>query len=156
MKTLDFIKKYKGNNFNCVYRLIDNNEVVYVGSTIMPHSRINVHLNGDKVFDSVSYFAVNDGYGAMLNYESFEIVKHNPKYNTNLPYNDDYTLRSNILPIIESKIKSLINEIPVVYSRRSSAYVKSKHVKEIADELESNLIDFINKLHAKECKLWKH
>lgn len=152
MNTLDFLKKHKGNNFNCVYRLIDNGVVVYVGSTMMPYNRIKTHFNGDKVFDSVSYFAVSDGYGESLKNESLEIVMYNPKYNTSLPYNDTFTLRTGVSSAIESRVKSFINDLPVAFSRRSSAYVNTSDVDNMISSLEDHLTDFINKLHAKEIK----
>lgn len=66
-----------------VYFLLDKNIIVYVGKSIDPKSRIEIH-KGNKKFDG--YYILNcSSEEEMNNLEGFYIFKYTPKYNKSLP-----------------------------------------------------------------------
>lgn len=72
----------------CIYFLVKNHEVVYVGQTWSIYARIAVHMKS-KVFDKVAMFDVHPS--EMNNVEAAYILKFNPIYNKVLPKSDFIT-----------------------------------------------------------------
>lgn len=65
----------------CIYFLISNNEIVYVGRSINIASRLYTHINEkSKDFDSISLVDVG-GFDQLVRYEWPYIAKFMPKYN---------------------------------------------------------------------------
>ena len=90
-------KIIKGNNcyIPCIYFLISNNEIVYVGQTINFYGRLTAHIkNKNKIFDS--YFIEKHSKSKLDDYETEYILKFRPIYNKKLPENSYYKS----LPII--------------------------------------------------------
>lgn len=70
-----------------VYHLLDEEDnVVYVGSTINIYQRYASHLQSDKYFLKIRFWEVSKR--DMFNIEAEHIIKLYPKYNSNLPNND--------------------------------------------------------------------
>lgn len=67
-------------NTPCVYRLYDNETLVYVGQTTNLAKRIGQHLK-DKVFTSFDIYSHIDNDTVRLNVERRLIQTHKPKYN---------------------------------------------------------------------------
>lgn len=67
-----------GNTEQGVYFLIQNDEIIYVGSSCNIRSRINTHIMAGKIpFDSFYFIQTNSYQTEEIKY----IVKFNPKYN---------------------------------------------------------------------------
>lgn len=78
----------------CIYLLLDGDEIVYIGQTKVSWlGRAGVHQR-DKKFDAI---IIDDVPAFMLNEREAElIVKHRPKYNTDLPYNSKYMSKDRV------------------------------------------------------------
>ena len=64
----------------CVYALIEGEEVVYIGQSVVPFSRINTHKNdSEKDFSEVALLRVPEGMLDLI--ESYFIWRYKPKYN---------------------------------------------------------------------------
>lgn len=140
MKTDDFLSLHKSTgDCSCVYFLKDKGDIVYIGSTNYPHQRVKAHTNSDKVFDDVSIMSCsNDEEKVSL--ERNLIRKHLPLYNK-----------------LVLKECSTFNKTTIQLH-----LLTGKKLKEISDKRKANaeypskqteiLTEYINKLHAKECK----
>lgn len=69
--------------FNCVYFLLSDDVVVYVGQTTHLSARVAQHVVDSKDFNYVSWFEVDRD--TMLLTEAFNITYHNPVLNKEKP-----------------------------------------------------------------------
>ena len=73
-----------------VYILLDGDEIVYVGKSVNPYSRIGVHLSNKKfdkftILDNKHFLMDVKDFDIMYPYfEEYLIIKFNPKYNKNI------------------------------------------------------------------------
>lgn len=72
----------------CIYKLIHNNNIVYVGQTTNLYQRFGEHLSGNKIFDECEYEECN--VEDLDSKEIQAIITHSPKYNKSIPRNDKY------------------------------------------------------------------
>lgn len=90
----------KNEVFPCIYFLIDEEEVVYVGQSIYGLQRILIHhCQGEKKF--AHYHVVTCKQEELNNLEARYIVAYNPKYNGSLPQNDFYKSMYQIKRILQ-------------------------------------------------------
>lgn len=138
----------------CVYRLIkDGVGVVYVGQSLGLTKRIRDHINSDKDFDRFEYQIV--GKDSANEIECYDIVKLNPKLNTQLPPNESNiqitTLKKILLKEFTNKIEEVINTAPVTFDRsvgtnKKYTYVSADILKEISGVIKSiNQSNKVNK-----------
>lgn len=78
----------------CIYFLVSENEIVYVGQTLSLPNRLLSHKK-NKEFDS--YYAYECEKEDMTKLECYFIIKFNPKYNKLLPWESDEYLTLNML-----------------------------------------------------------
>lgn len=72
-----------------IYYLIKDGVIVYVGQSINVYARIGAHIAAyEKDFDSYAFVSVP--IEDMNRIETEEILNHRPKYNGELPQNDEY------------------------------------------------------------------
>lgn len=88
-KAILFNNKYYNS---CVYFLLQNNKVVYVGKTSNGKLRINQHKNEEKIFDEI--YIIKCKKNELLEKEDYYMMKYKPKYN--LLFNN---YRKNIITI---------------------------------------------------------
>lgn len=72
----------------CVYKLMHNSEVVYVGQSVNLYSRLGTHLSSSKVFDECEYEECR--VEELDSKETQAIIAHKPKYNKDIPNSDRY------------------------------------------------------------------
>lgn len=72
---------YEIKRIMAVYFLINENEIIYVGSGINLHNRIRTHVANKKIKFTRLYFIVMDNYEDMLFFEKKYIEKLTPIYN---------------------------------------------------------------------------
>lgn len=73
-----------------VYFLVDKGDVVYVGQTKQPRSRVNAHKkNPDKIFDDVRYIEIHEN--ELDRIENLFIQAIKPKYNSTIKENYEFT-----------------------------------------------------------------
>ena len=125
------------SNLSVIYFLLQDNEIVYVGSSGNGLSRIYQHIK-DKKFDAYSYIVVPSQYRAQI--ENDYIFKFNPKYN-NLPnYEDMVSLKVLQKQLKDKKVKDLYYkrnlyklferfEIPIIKWRQFELIQKSDYYK---------------------------
>lgn len=138
MTPAQVVEKYKGNPVCCVYLLLDDLNIVYVGSSKNPSSRIYSHVRSDKIFNSVKIIpcAINDRYTV----EAENINKYNPKHNKNMPRPE---IKIKLAAVaLNPNIDKLLKEI--VQSRIDNNSLIDNKIKVVAD--------LIMKAHKKECK----
>lgn len=88
----------------CIYFLIKNNEIVYVGQTIDLYARLSAHSR-EKDFDAYSFVECNiDELDAL---EILYIVKFKPKYNTRLPNNPYFKTLKQIKQTLGCSLRTL-------------------------------------------------
>jgi hypothetical protein len=112
-----------------IYFLIRNEKIVYVGQSIAFGARMQQHLNGKKIFDSIAHIDVYEE--DLGDVEAFYIVKFNPEYNKTLPPNNLYLGESKIskrLKIPISQVKATLAEIGI-FPQWQNCYLK-KDVEE--------------------------
>ena len=85
----------------CIYFLISNNKIVYVGKSVNSgFDRIGAHLKySDKVFDS--YFIEPCPGGNITEIETEYIIKFAPKYNKSISSNRKYATRAFIMGLFK-------------------------------------------------------
>tara|TARA_R110000772_G_C12972304_1_gene404800 strand:+ start:50 stop:523 length:474 start_codon:yes stop_codon:yes gene_type:complete len=133
MNTLDFLTANKNTDICGVYLLLDKGSVVYVGSSDYIPSRVYSHTLSEKVFDSVDYICCERDKKASL--EALTIIKHNPKYNLELPSGDSYTTLNWCLSASKSELNNLIKEIPVEFMRSSKCYLKIENYRRLKEAM---------------------
>jgi len=131
-----FVKEFSGKNFYCVYHLINSeNEIVYIGSSYYPSRRVYAHICSDKDFCSVEFKRLESG-PEMSNTEATDIVKFNPKLNLNIPANKDFILINQAFDVADVKIKKIIRELPISFSRRGSIYISTSDLNKLMVDIE--------------------
>jgi len=103
----DIIKNALNLNTNLqsgIYFLIQNNEIVYIGSSKNPMSRISAHK--DKIFNK--YFIKPCDINELENIEAEYIFKYNPKYNKGMPPNKNIKYVGQLKSSENQKIESVI------------------------------------------------
>ena len=106
-------------DFNCIYFLIKNNEIVYVGQSTRGIRRIYEHT--DKEFDYYNIIKVDKEELDLKETEA--IIKFNPKYNKSIPI-------KNNLYILKSKINKEYNISPNGFRAIELKYgIKPKYKK---------------------------
>ena len=148
MKTSDFIKKFKKDRSPCVYRLLLDGLVVYVGSTTNPSARIYQHSFSDKEFDSVSY-DLFDSYEDLPKHESSQIVKYNPKLNISIPANNKTILLARAVDKFNREMYSTLRELPFVFSRKGSDYISTEDLKTLITDVKKSALDSLEKIQNK-------
>lgn len=63
---------------SCIYFLLQNNKVVYVGKTLNGKLRINQHKN-EKIFDEI--YIIKCKKNELSEIEDYYMMKYKPKYN---------------------------------------------------------------------------
>ena len=63
---------------SCIYFLLQNNKVVYVGKTLNGKLRINKHKN-EKIFDEI--YIIKCKKNELSEIEDYYMMKYKPKYN---------------------------------------------------------------------------
>lgn len=86
--------KVKHETKPCIYFLISENEIVYVGQTLSLPNRLIRHKK-DKEFDS--YYAYECKEEVMTKLECYFIIKFNPRYNKLLPQGSNEYITLNML-----------------------------------------------------------
>lgn len=76
------------SNISCLYFLINDEEIVYIGQSKNLTSRIKQHKN-DKKFNSFSFIEFKENLNEE---EAFFILLFNPIYNRAIPQNNKYLL----------------------------------------------------------------
>lgn len=76
-----------------IYYLIQDDTIVYIGSTSNTLARVFTHLK-DKDFNKVTYYPVEEK--DKFDTEASEIVKYKPKYNRSVPANNLFCSQSKI------------------------------------------------------------
>lgn len=137
----DYISKYRDVKTHCVYMLISDNRVVYVGSTRYPFSRIKSHLSSTKVFDVVSICECNEA--DMLNNEALQIIKFKPIYNKCIPPSDQYTLLTKCRDDLKVLVSSLVSDLPLEIIGLNKSYVKNDHYNGLIDAIERSVEDYM-------------
>ena len=133
----NYISKYRNVKAHCVYMLISEGEVVYVGSTRYPFSRIKSHISSTKVFDVVDICECNES--DMLNNEALQIIKFKPIYNKCIPSSDEYTLLTKCRDDLKIILSSLVSDLPLEIIGMNKAYVKNEHYKELVSTIERSV-----------------
>lgn len=126
-----------------VYFLLDNNEIVYVGSTKNGEQRIFQHCNS-KHFDSYSLIEVNENI--LLDTENKYILEFKPKYNKAINiskdylspryFKDQYGISKNILNYMEKHFN--ISTVENVANIRKVYNIKQ--VKSAFEEMKKNML----------------
>lgn len=148
MKAKEFIKKYKDEQFNCVYRLISSKGVVvYVGCSSFPSNRISSHVSSHREFESVEFDVC--GCCEMRSVEARQIVKYNPIYNTELTHSDEFPKLKHMQDDVCKEIKSLMKDLPYAFSRGRDKHVlmgdANKLKADILKAAQASLVEIHNK-----------
>jgi len=149
----------------CVYFLINNDKVVYVGKTHDINNRLCSHLK-DKIFNKYYYFECKEESLNLL--EGLYIMKYNPIYNkaNNMTFKSLSTIQSFIKNIeIDNKklsnkyfnkpfLKKIIKELDLkIYSYNLKSYILDEDVEKIKNKKFSlHMIEKIKKSEER-CKL---
>lgn len=140
--------------FYCVYFLIQNSRIVYVGYSTNFGSRISAHMNSEKVFDS--YYLIR----CETESEALELEKHyiqtiNPYFNTT--HCDKRKVDNNgvLKRVIDKKVSDFSEKSPKIkhtrkplckndFTNDEELYYSPKVEKQIvfADNVETAKIDF--------------
>ena len=149
IRVIDYIKKYRGKTFYCVYKLIDANDiVVYVGSTKFPSQRIGAHQSSDKDFTYVEHVECTQCTFSEL--EAATIIKYKPRLNIGIPANNLITTTKIALDGIRSDLESLINGLPIVFERSKNQYIKTDDYKTLIFDMKESAIKSLKKIHEKQ------
>jgi excinuclease UvrABC nuclease subunit len=65
--------------YYCIYYLLDNDKIVYIGKTKRPSDRFIKHYNSKMDFDSIEYIQVDKE--DLNDFEKEQIRHYKPKYN---------------------------------------------------------------------------
>lgn len=141
MKTIKRGDALPSPRFSCIYFLIENNIVVYVGQSINLAGRVLDHKYTTKIeFDKIGFIPceVED----MNNMEAINIVKHKPKYNFTLPTNDNFKT----LAHLRNRVVNLLLTVKFKYSKKTNTteienqrehqYLSSNDCDDIISEFE--------------------
>jgi len=129
-----------------IYRLVKNNEVIYVGQSKNLKSRACSHRGNEADFDYVYFFDV-DPFDAN-NIEAENIVNHNPKFNTNLPKNDSYIAKAAFKKEMLSAINMIIDASPTVFDGGECRSDRFYYDKEFCKSMVKDVLN----LHKREIK----
>ena len=126
----------------CIYFLIDDDEIVYVGQSVNIYFRFMCHGISGKIFNRISWIDIGDA--DLDETEADYIIKFNPKYNNSLPICDKYT-RNTIIPDLElrSEIEDMLTPL-YSFSRKYSTGIITIHVyhtNDFLNVLERIIID---------------
>jgi excinuclease UvrABC nuclease subunit len=88
--------KIKQTYLCCIYFLIKNKEIVYIGQTTKGIERIKTHTSNSKNKDFDSFYYTCCKEKDLLKLESAYITKYTPKYNRMIPMNLEYKTLNNI------------------------------------------------------------
>jgi len=96
--------------FNFLYFLFDDDDIVYVGqSRNYPSSRITAHISSIKVFDRFSILKIGEEYNKELldSAEAYMIMLHKPKHNHCFPRNNIFVRRKRLCSVLNIHYKTL-------------------------------------------------
>ena len=132
----DAIKRDRGTIY-CVYSLINDGVVIYVGSSRNISDRLRSHKYSDKVFDCVEIIECS-GVADMFTTEAMLIIKFNPKHNKSIPYNDKYMKLVTCIQDSNRVITSLVKDLPTCFSKGNEVHIDA----DIYNEFISSVDDF--------------
>lgn len=132
----EVIHKYSERRFFCVYRLIKEGVVVYVGSSGHLANRMHGHLCSVKDFDFVEFDIIENRYD-LPNAEAKQICEYNPKYNIVMPDNDHFTTIKAAKAKMLMTINNQLNDVPVCFSNARTDYVDVESLAIIDDAIVS-------------------
>jgi len=89
------------NNLSGIYRLYNDNDIVYIGKSINIKNRIKEHIK-DKIFNKFD-FAITNNESDKILYEIYYIDKFKPVYNK-----DCITTSKSTIEIIELEFSNII------------------------------------------------
>lgn len=154
MDVNEVIKKYSGKQAYCVYQLIKDGVVIYVGSSRQVSSRLYSHKISNIDFDSVhvdTCLSISD----MYDLEAHSIVNINPKNNMMLPSSKKYKTTNECVSIAGITIANLVNDLPICFSRSRKTYIEAdiyhKFISSIEEFAEHKLAE-IEVEHRKKFK----
>ncbi len=155
MKVCEAIKAHSGKHEYCVYHLINDGSVIYVGSSRQVSTRLYSHKIGDMAFDSVKVY-VCDSIAEMYSLEARFIVKFNPKNNKSLPSSSVYKSTKDCIGDASATMSELVRDLPVAFSRTKSSYldacVYSDFISSIEKFAEKKIAELVETAHKKECR----
>ena len=149
--------KVKAIEKKFIYFLKMDGVVVYIGQSSSLESRLRKHSR-DKQFDDFDYIECLPEDANNL--EAENIVRHNPKYNWNLPKNDLYKSEYCFKSTVCESIAAMIREIKpqhkvktdwVSHTKLSNTY-SVEQIKYAKLKIEECCTELVLKLHAKEFK----
>lgn len=120
-------------NGSCIYKLYDEDTIVYVGqSAINAYGRIGNHLK-DKVFDS--FEIINCDINTLNEIEAELIIQNKPKYNSTIPNNSKWiskNIAKNKLNLNKNRFNKLLSDgyFSVSHSFYGDIYVLKDEVLE--------------------------
>lgn len=129
MRLSDFFTKNKDVILCGVYFLLDEDEIIYIGSSKHIVSRVYSHTSSEKHFNQVRFISCDNESKEQL--EAQLIIEHNPKYNLGLPGVEDYVTLNHCLSQSKAELNSLIKELPVEFMRNSRNYIKTVNYKRL-------------------------
>ena len=95
---------------SCVYGLMKDGELIYIGSANNLLQRITHHYN-TKEFDGFIFVKHFDEYGfKLINMEAILIAKYKPKWNKQLPPNNDIYMGISTIKRIYFERQSEVNQ----------------------------------------------
>lgn len=127
----------------CVYHLIKNNKVVYVGQSKCLKKRVIRHCYSEIDFDFVGIIKCDES--DVSNMEASQIVKHLPPLNKNLPKNDIYMPKKIASNKISEYISDRIIEIKSDYVGSRSEYIKASKIEKLIELIDTTVSDFVKK-----------
>lgn len=155
MNINEAIKSHSRKQGYCVYQLIKDGVVIYVGSSRQVSSRINSHKSGDLEFDSVNVETCNS-IGDMYDLEASSIVMLNPKNNKSLPSSKKYKSTNDCVASASIVISNIVKDLPRSFSRSQRTYIDADIYHELMSSIEefaeAKLVELAETAHNKECK----
>jgi hypothetical protein len=149
------IKSYSRKLEYCVYQLIKDGVVIYVGSSRQVSSRIQSHKSGEIEFDSVNIEACKSS-NDMFDLEAQSIVAFNPKNNMGLPSSRKYESTKACMTSASSVISNLVEDLPRSFYRSKRAYIETEIYNEFINSIEKfaelKIAELVDAAFKKECK----
>jgi len=136
----------------CIYFLILNNEIVYVGQSVTPINRIYAHAT-DKTKNFDSYVLIECDLDKLDFYETEYIIKFNPIYNQQLPANSYYKGFSglkNLYNIKDKDIKEIVQQYNLqIYLIGNKHYIRLREFNKAFKKYQKKK-DFSQSIKKKE------
>lgn len=132
-KAILFNNKYSNS---CVYFLVHNNKVVYVGKTSNGKFRINQHKE-EKTFDKI--YIIKCKKNELLETEDYYMMKYKPKYN--LLSNNN---RKNIITVYNEIRKKYFGDILELINFIKNNNIKIEKFNNVESITKSDYLKIIN------------